>query len=287
LPTPNSPNKDLFDFNFFSAIRDKAYDKKGEIKNNIEKDNLKYILLSFYYTFQKIDYLEMSLLLGQLESFIDQDEDAKKIYFEGIRREIDFYTFQWENVKDKKHPHKKIFRYQLASYHYKNGDIKWTIDFLEKYREEIGLPEKVILADALSDNNEFEKALEVYKDIFKENQSTRIVINTLHVLIMLDKIAEAYLFDKVYCKKIKNLEVYQNNTKMLNDKIKGINKKPIEYTENINKMTLIDFKNSEIDERTKEEFLSLYSAIYNVKIYKNKLGSYFISKGEKIELCCQ
>ncbi len=281
LPEENEELSKLFKFDLFDVIRSKALDSEKKVKIIGNSEELKYIILSYFYGYESADFLQLSKLLGQLNPYIYDDAQAKNIYYEGIDRMIEFCKQKWDFVKDEKNDNYYFFRYQLASYNYEKGNLDFVINFLSPHND-LKLPEKVVVADALSDKGNYEMAFKYYKEALKENQSARVIINGLYSLIMSDKIAESYLLIYIFGKSISNYDAYKANINLLEEKTSFLRKnknyklRQISSESSRNKK-IISLNKSDMPENLCDELLSFFAAQNNIQIYKdsNQQRRYF------------
>jgi len=282
LPEQDKPAKELFDYNLFAVIRDKAFDEKEQMIEHLPKELLKYVLLSFYYAFESIDYMKMAKILGQLEPYIDTDPDAKLIYDEGMERQIYTYERKWEEIKNQDIEEKSFFRYQVASFNYKAGNIERVISFLESF-DDLGYPEKVILADALSDNKLYQEAFKYYCELIKEKTSQRIIINALSCLISAEKYAEAWAFKEKFSKFVTQNQIFQKNITLLEEKIaelKRTSEKKLEIFEQLNfdEFASINMAYLNLSSDKTNEIMDLFSKQTNCSLFNLSESNYYCYK---------
>lgn len=285
LPTAKSSVKDLFEYNLFAVIRNEAYDIEGNIKKDIPKDMLKYILLSFFYSFQSINYIDMAKIMGQLEPYIESDKEAAIIYNEALNRELHTYERKWQEIKDKDLKEKKFYRYQVASFNYKAGNINRVISFLKSF-DDLGYPEKIILADALADNDEYQEAFQLYIESLKDKYTQRQIINALSTLIVAEKYAEGVLFRFLFFESVYTNQVFQMNSKLLDERIKQLetvtgNLLPIDERDT-SKLTPFRLEIHELSEKEADEIMNLFSKEIKQPVYKvpNEFQTYYLKEND-------
>jgi len=290
IPNLKAPLTQLFEFNMFSVIRSKAYDKEGNIRNDIPKNELEMILKSYYNACEDLDYNDLSLLLGQYKKFVC-DDNSKKIYLNGIKKELYYYDFLWYHNKDIRNDTTYFFRYQLASYHYEYGNIEFVCDFLMQF-DDLKIPEKILLADSLGDLGKNEEASLQYLNVITEYQNLRVIINTFNALILSNKISEAMLFEIYYSKDLMENFAFKNNQKLLKKKVIKLKPKEESCLKNFSEVSEKDRENfckfsfnNNIEECTMDQIIEIFAKQNGIPIYNSKLNSYYISKEHLTKDC--
>lgn len=266
---------------------------EDKLQKELTVEDLKYATLAFLYSFEPFNFLKMGEVVAALGKYETEDEQASIIYHEGLERLIAFYQRQWDEFKDIEETF--FYRYQLASMHYAAGHLKWVIDFLSKFTD-IQDPEQIILADAYSDIGEFKKAFTVYKEILKNSQSLRVIVNAYHCLIVAEKVGEACLFNNLLKKYAQENESYQNNLELMEKQIEEMtnwetenglkeNYKLIKTKEKEQRVFVIDFTSQEfegVDDL--DQIIDLFAKENLLKVYKleNRVYQYMISDDSKI-----
>jgi len=217
LPTLDCSTKVLFDYYFFSPVRDKI---NQMIENNIEidKEDLQYAALSYFYAFEPINFLKMAKVVAKLKKY--NDKESQLIYYEGIEKIRCFYESQWKHHSNDTQTF--FYRYQLASFNFEMENFKDVIAFLNDFND-LEIPEKILLAESYTETNQPIKAFNVFKEILLEDcTSLRVITNVYNLLITKDKLAEAKMIEYLASSSINSNEVFLNNKNLLQEKLKKL-----------------------------------------------------------------